>query len=105
MAERMELEKKLGKIKKVKFGFDDNYFGLHLTLGNDEWGTMCGHRYNTACKNDSTREMDMMVMIELVQKLLKDAKVDSVDQLLNKPIECTFDRTILKDFRILTEVL
>lgn len=99
------MEKKLGKIKKVKFGFEDNYFGLHLSLGNNEWGCNKSYQYNTACKNDSSNEFDTMVMIEMIQKLLKDAKVDSVDELLNKPIECTFDKNLLKDLKILTEVL
>jgi hypothetical protein len=47
-------------------------------------------------------------MCRKVSQLLKDAKVDSVDQLLGKPIEAEFDQGgcgQLKDWRILKEVL
>jgi hypothetical protein len=40
-----------------------------------------------------------------VSKLLKEAKVDSVEKLKGKPIEATFDGNMLKEWRILTEVL
>jgi hypothetical protein len=40
-----------------------------------------------------------------VSKLLKDAKVNSVDELKGKPVEVTFDGNMLKEWRILTEVL
>jgi hypothetical protein len=40
-----------------------------------------------------------------VSKLLKDAKVSSVDELKGKPVEVTFDGNMLKEWRILTEVL
>jgi hypothetical protein len=40
-----------------------------------------------------------------VSKLLRDAKVDSVEKLKGKPIEATFDGNTLKEWRILTEVL
>jgi hypothetical protein len=40
-----------------------------------------------------------------VSSLLKDAKVNSVDQLKGKPVEVTFDGNMLKSWRILTEVL
>jgi hypothetical protein len=36
---------------------------------------------------------------------LKDAKVNSVDELKGKPVEVTFDGNMLKEWRILTEVL
>jgi hypothetical protein len=40
-----------------------------------------------------------------VSKLLKEAKVDSVDKLKGKPVEVTFEGNTLKSWRILTEVL
>jgi hypothetical protein len=43
--------------------------------------------------------------IRFVSKLLKDAKVDSVDKLKNIPVEVTFEGMMLKEWRILTEVL
>ena len=38
-------------------------------------------------------------------KLLNDAKVNYVSQLINKPVEVTIEDRIFKSFRILTEVL
>jgi hypothetical protein len=40
-----------------------------------------------------------------VSKLLKDAKVDAVQKLQGIPVEVTFDGNLLKEWRILTEVL
>jgi hypothetical protein len=39
------------------------------------------------------------------EKLLKQAKVDSVERLKGKPVEVTFDGNRLEEWRILTEVL
>ena len=43
--------------------------------------------------------------IRFVSKLLKEANVDSVDQLKDIPVEVTFDGMMLKEWRILTEVI
>lgn len=40
-----------------------------------------------------------------VSGLLKDAKVSSVDRLVGKPIEATFDGQVLESWRILTEAI
>jgi hypothetical protein len=40
-----------------------------------------------------------------VSKLLKESKVDSVEKLKGKPVEVTFEGNMLKEWRILTEVL
>ena len=42
---------------------------------------------------------------EKVYQILKDAKVNYVSELVNKPVEVTIDKNCFKDFRILTEVL
>jgi hypothetical protein len=44
-------------------------------------------------------------MVERIDKILTDAKVYSVDKLKGKPVELTFDGNMLKEWRILTEVL
>jgi hypothetical protein len=44
-------------------------------------------------------------MVKKVNKLLKDAKVTSIDQLKGKPIEIINEGLTLKSWRILTEVL
>jgi len=43
--------------------------------------------------------------MRFVSKLLKEAKVDNVDKLKGIPVEVTFDGMMLKEWRVLTEVL
>ena len=54
---------------------------------------------------ESEREAAVTVSVEKVYQILKDAKVNYVSQLVNKPVEVTIDKNCFKDFRILTEVL
>ena len=111
------MEKRLGKITSVKFGlggYQGAMLGLHVSLGHDSWGV-----------NDSTANWDAeqikwsehtkwseedrdgwyAEIMRYVSKLLKEAKVNSVEELKGKPIEATFDGNMLKEWRILTEVL
>ena len=98
------MEKMLGKIQSVGFGYQEYLFGLTLTLGGDGWGTCTGKQYNPVYKNEA-EELHSIKMLSDVQELLKDAKVDTVDKLKDKPVEAVFDGCMLKSFRILTEVL
>ena len=43
--------------------------------------------------------------INLISKLLTEAKVNSIDQLKGKPVEVEFEGNTLKGWRILKEVL
>lgn len=94
---------RLAKIKDVKFGFNSNLFGLSIQISGDSWETIGSYVYDTSI--NSLEYNGMTDMLENIQKLLKDANVKTIDKLLNKPVECTFDGLILKGFRILTEVL
>lgn len=93
----------LGKISNVYFGYNEYCFGLHLELSGQGWGTCTSYDYNPNYKGDVIPYE--LKMIDNIQKLLKDAKVDKVEQLKGKPIEVTFESNLLKGFRILTEVL
>jgi hypothetical protein len=115
------MEKRLGKIAKVTFGkggYQDAQFGLSLCFDFD--GSRCQTQIGSAwdaatidcsshCKwSEEDRAKGHDEMCRKVSQLLKDAKVDSVDQLLGKPIEAEFDQGgcgQLKDWRILKEVL
>lgn len=97
-------EKYLGKIASVSFGYQEYMFGLHFTLSGDGWGVCASYQYNPTYMNES-EEHHSIEMLEKVQRILKAAKVDRIEDLKNKPIEATFEGTLLKDFRILTEVL
>lgn len=111
------MEKSLGKITDVKFGlggYQNARIGLHVRLGNAVWSD-CDSRstwdaetikWSNMCKwSESERESQYVNIMCYVSKLLKDAKVDSVDKLKDIPIEDTFDGNKLIDWRILTEVL
>ena len=54
---------------------------------------------------EAEREAAITVNIEKVYEILKDAKVNYISELINKPVEVTIDKNCFKDFRILTEVL
>ena len=99
------MEKKLAKIKSVKFGFREYMFGLTLELGGEGWGVGTNYYYNPNYKGVEGTTEGLIRMATGVQKLLEDAKVETIDKLLNIPVECIFEGQMLKEFRVLTEVL
>ena len=111
------MEKKLGKIESVSFGlggYQGTMLGLHVTLGDGSWGVSDTKgnwdseqiECSDHCKwTESDRDEWFAEIMRYVSKLLKDAKVSSVDELKGKPVEVTFDGNMLKEWRILTEVL
>lgn len=111
------MEKRLGKITSVSFGlggYQGAMLGLHVSLGHDGWGVSDSRanwdseqiKWSEHTKwSESDRDEWYAEIMRYVSKLLKEAKVDSVDKLKGKPIEATFDGNTLKEWRILTEVL
>jgi len=105
-------EKLLGKITSAEFGQvkgNEYLFGLQLTFRMGDYGT-CTNQY---CENIS-KECDWPTLvcacaitktIDGINKILTDAKCHYVSELVNKPVEVTFEAMMLKEFRILTEVL
>lgn len=84
----------LGKISSVKLGFggyQDVQFGLSLTF------EMPGSGVQTFITGENT-----LLKIEF---LLKSAKIDDLQKLKNIPVQITFENSVLKSWRILTEVL
>jgi hypothetical protein len=107
-------ETKLGKITHVKFGmggYQDAQIGIGFTLGGDSWavGDFWGDWSLDPSKNaqwtDADRINNLGKICMRINKLLEQAKVQSVDKLKNIPIEATFDVMTLKSWRVLTEVL
>ena len=111
------MEKKLGKIERVQFGhggYQECMLGLSVTLSNGSWGVqdftgnwdaeLIKHTEHTQWTEED-RNKGYSDTMRFLSKLLKDAKVSSVDQLKGIPVECTFDGNMLKEWRILTEVL
>jgi hypothetical protein len=111
------MEKKLGKIESVSFGlggYQECNLGLSVTLGNGSWGVgdfrggwdAESIKWSENCKwTESDRSKNYDDTMRYLSKLLKDAKVTSVDKLKGIPVEVTFDGNTLKEWRILTEVL
>lgn len=105
--------KELGKITFAEFGTIRDYpflIGLQLGFSIGSAGIMDGGKYTVnispECKwKDLNREEAITKSIEEVDRILKDAKVNYVSELLNKPVEVTIENNTFKDFRILTEVL
>ncbi len=105
--------KELGKITFAEFGTIRDYpflIGLQLGFSIGSAGIMDGGKYTVnispECKwKDLNREETITKSIEEVDRILNDAKVNYVSELLDKPVEVTMENDTFKDFRILTEVL
>lgn len=111
--------KELGKIEKVKFGkegYDNVMLGLSLTFSGQGWGvsTFLGAWDYSFIKDpkegsyrwtEEERTKSMIDMLNRVSDTLSKAKVDSIVELEGIPVEVTFENSLLKDWRILEEVL
>lgn len=112
------MEKRIGKINYISLGYggyQDAQFGLNIDLSSkkDGWGvcdfkgfwsidTKCDKR----CKwTEKDRDESFTKTMRLINKLLSQSNKKSLDQLKGVPVEVTFDGNLLKDWRILTEVL
>lgn len=111
------MEKRLGKIESVKFGhggYQECMLGLSVTLSGEGWGVgdfkgewdaeQIKHTEHTKW-SEADRDRNYSDTMRFLSKLLKQAKVNSVDKLKGIPVECTFDGMMLKEWRILTEVI
>lgn len=104
----------LGKIESAEFGQVPDrpcIFGVRLRFRICD-GSFVGDggRYSTnmnpECKWSATeRNTDAYRVLEHLNDILNDAKVNYVSELINKPVEVTIEGNCFKDFRILTEVL
>jgi hypothetical protein len=111
------MEKKLGKIESVRFGlggYQDSQLGLSVTLSASGWGVgdFKGNwdaervKWTKHCNwTEEDRDKGYSETMRFLSKLLKESKVDSVDKLKGVPVEVTFDGNMLKEWRVLTEVL
>lgn len=111
--------KRLGKIESISFGlggYQEAMLGLSLTLSSKEecWGVgdfKGTWDYNLIectehCKwTEEDRSNIFLEIMKLISDLLRDAKVYKLNDLVNKPVECTFEGNKLIEWRILKEVL
>lgn len=112
----MSTEVKLGKIQKVSFGlggYQDTMLGISLMLGASTWST---HYHKGFWGPDITvtertqwteddRTAEFAELVHYVGELLSNANVKCVADLKNIPIEVTFEKNVLKSWRILEEVI
>lgn len=106
-------EKMLGKIDFAEFGTVKDYpflIGLQLGFSMGGCGVCDGLKYTVNVSKEcrwehGEREQKITAAVEDVAKILKDAKVNYVSELINKPVEVTLDGNCFSSFRILTEVL
>lgn len=107
------MEKVLGKIDFAEFGKVADYpflIGLQLGFSMGGSGVMDGGKYTVNISKDckwenAERTQTIVEKMEFVNKILSDAKVRYVSDLIGKPVEVILDRNMFYDFRILTEVL
>ncbi len=110
-------DKKLGKIESVYFGiggYQDAMIGIHLSFafsGSGVCDSRCAWdaekiKWSKNCKwTEEDRDKQYADIMRYVSELLNQAKVDRVEKLKGVPVEVTFEGNILKEWRILTEVL
>ena len=111
------MEKKLGKIDSVKFGlvgYQDAMLGISFTfmsgscgVSSDKSAWDCNMvKHSDNCKwDESDRSKQYDEIMRFISDLLRDAKVDNIMKLSGKPVELTFEGSLLKDWRILTECI
>ncbi len=105
------IQTKLGKIRSVYFGYggyDDAMFGITFQLGNDGWGVF---DFRGAWERDidtldkNTAEKHVMNIYNVwygILNIMHDAKVKSINDLIDIPVEVTFnDQDQLTSWRVL----
>jgi hypothetical protein len=107
-------KKSIGKITSIKFGFggyQDVQFGITIII-NTKIGCCCtgmwcwAHKPDEYCKwTTSDQDKRYMEIMRYVIKLMQDAKVNEIHELIGKPIEATWHNNMLESFRILTEAI
>lgn len=113
-------DKKLGKISSARFGiggYQDAMIGLHLQfrmgpsgIGMDKcaWDPALIECRESAEWTEEDRDRHFSEIVRFVSKLLSEAKVKSVPELVGVPVEVEMTEEgcgSFIDFRVLTEVL
>ena len=82
---------------------------LYFKLGDGSFIGSGSHytiNISAECRwEESERHAAIVKIIEHANKILEDAKVNHISQLVNIPVEVEINKNSFKDFSILTEVL
>jgi hypothetical protein len=106
--------KQLGKIERATFGwggYQDACIGLSLTFSGDGWGVSTFHgawgieRSDYCQWTEEDRVRDLGEACLKLRDILKLSKKQTTEQLKGVPVEVEFEGNVIKDYRILTEVL
>jgi hypothetical protein len=106
--------KELGKISSVRFGFggyDDAQIGLSLSFSmkgsgvNTFLGTWSGTRSDRCKWTEEERFKTLGETVLQIGEWLGKIHGKDVHDLVGTPVELTFDGNMLKDWRLLEEVL
>lgn len=114
----LELDSLLGKITKINFISKESLFGLEIEFscngGNYgvidntyQWHSIKSQaKHSNNCKWSPASQFNYSAeTMAFVNKIMDEAKVTRLSDLVNKPVEIFFDDMQLHSFRILTEVL
>jgi hypothetical protein len=105
---------KLGKISQISFGYggyQDVQFGVSFLFQGDGWGCgdFWGHwgtdRTDFTQWTEESRIKHLGETCMKIRDILSHAKVSTLDELKNVPVEVTFVDNCISSWRILKEVL
>jgi len=109
------MHKKLGKISFAAighYGYQEGMIGIQFVLDldgtsvNDFWGYWKASVSDEGASWSNDERYDQLGKIMLrISTLLIDSKRESVPDLVGVPIEVTLDGNVMKEWRILKEVL
>lgn len=106
------MRKKLGYIRSAKYGQVKDMpimFGLQLDFYfNDSTGAGTTELiFNISDEVKDAVPMDQIIVniTRKINEILTEANVNTVDELIGKPVEVTIEGANTKSFRILTEVI
>lgn len=109
-------DERIGKIQAARFGhggYQDAMIGVSWTLGSDKeswgvgdfWGACAIKRSDGAKWSEGDRIVQLGEAVMRLNKVLQDAKRQTIDQLVGVPVEVTFEGMVLKSWRVLTEAI
>lgn len=111
------IEELLCKIRSIELcigGYQDCELGLKIVLEGGSvgvqdfigfWDYKMVEVTPRAKWTEKNRSDKMVKIMKLISSLLNDAKVKALSDLKNKPVSARFENGILKEWRILTEVI
>ncbi len=103
----------IGKIKSISLGhggYQDAMIGVTFDLGGKSWGVgdFWGYwsQWSEGCKwTEDEQVIKLGEMVMKINRLLQDANVSDLNDLVGKPVQVEFEHNSLIDWRILTEAI